>query len=187
VETYSKTQHSVLYFFCSTAPSRIPIAITFISTIVHQLACRLPQLKGKVTTIFLRTLLDTILRDEPLSDPEQSRFKAGDSTEATVKKILNVSSSGYWGALRAVMDIEREQELSLIVDGLDKTEHQEDEFIQEVRAFIEHLREKRSTIRVLLTSRPQAKIEEVLCGLPCIEYDRERKGLICLIYHSEDK
>ena len=99
-----------------------------------------------------------------------------------MKEILKAPSSGYWGALREVLDIEREQELSLIVDGLDKIKHQKDEFIQELCAFVEHLRGRPSTIKVLLTSQSQAGIKEILGQLPSIEYDRERKGLISLLY-----
>jgi hypothetical protein len=141
----------------------------------------MPRLKEKIATVFLRTLLDTILREEPLSKVKVSRFEGDDSIEATVKKILKASSGGYWSALRAVVDIEPEQGLSLIIDGLDKTEHQKYEFIREVCAFIEDLRERPSTTRVLLTSRPQAAIKEILSEMPCIEYDRERKGVICII------
>jgi hypothetical protein len=36
--------------------------------------------------------------------------------------------------------------------------------------------------KILLTSRPQAAIKEVLNGLPFIEYDKERKGLA--YYHK---
>ena len=97
-----------------------------------------------------------------------------------MKEILKTPSSGYWGALRKVLDIEREQELSLIIDGLDKIEHQEDNFIQELCAFVKNLRGRPSTTRVLLTSQPQAKFKEILGQLPSIEYDRERKGLISL-------
>jgi hypothetical protein len=183
-KTHSGAQHSVLYFFCSTAPTKIPVAITFVSTVVRQLARCSPQLKEKVATIFLRTLLDTIIGEELLSDPEVSRFNADDSAEVVLKKILKASSDAYWGALRAVTDIERKQGLSHIIDGLDKTEHQKYEFIRELRVFIEHLRGRPSTTRVLLTSRPQAEIKEILARLPCIEYDRERKGLIRLISYS---
>ena len=180
-EKPSRTQHLVLYFFCSTGPAEGPIAATFVSTIIHQLASRMPQLTGKVTTVFLRTLLDTILRNEARSDQRRSRFKTTNSAEATVKEILKTPSSGYWGALREVLDIEREQELSLIIDGLDKVEHQKDNFIQELRAFVEHLRGRPSTTRVLLTSQSQTGIREILGQMPSIEYDRERKGLISII------
>ena len=180
----SGAQHSVLYFFCSTAPTRVPIAITFISTIIHQLLHSLPGLKEKVTTVFLRTLLDTILRDEPLLDQhkEQSRFKRDDSVEAVVKKILQASSDGYWGALRAVVKcIDREHRVSLIIDGLDSAEHQEEKFIQKLLWFTDFLRGRPTTTRVLLTSRPQAGIKDVLSGIPYIEYDRERRGLISIV------
>jgi hypothetical protein len=177
-ETPSQAQHLALYFFCSTAPTEASIAITFVSTMLHQLVC-LPRLKRKVTNVFLRTLLDTILKEESRSNRGLSQFKMDDSTEATVKKILQQASrNGYWRALRAAMDIVHEHGLSLIIDGLDKIEDQKYEFIREVRVFIEHLRERPSTTRVLLTSRPQAEIKEILSGLPCIEHDKERKGSI---------
>ena len=180
----SQTQHLVLYFFCS--PAKAPISITFVSAIIHQLLCHLPELKGKVTTVFLRTLLGTILGGEPLSDPERSRFETNDSADAIVEKILKPSTSGYWGALREAMDIEREKELSLIIDGLDKIEHQKSEFIQELCALIENLGKRPSPTRILLTSRPQPDIKEILGHLPSIEYDRERKGLVSLISCSQE-
>ena len=171
-ETYAGAQHSVLYFFCSTTPTEIPVITTFANTIVHQLSCS-PQLKEKVVSTFLRTLVDKILGKRSRSEPETSPFKADDSMEEVMKKALELSSSDeYWCALRAVADISREQGLSLIIDGLDKVEQQESKFIRELDRFIEHLRERPSTTRVLLTSRPQAEIKEILDRLPCIEYDK---------------
>jgi uncharacterized protein (DUF934 family) len=171
-EKPSGAENLALYFFCSTAPTEASIAITFVSTILHQLVCCLPRLKEKVTNVFLRTLLNTIPRQN------LSQFNMDYSTEAAVTRILQASNNGYWRALRAVTDIMHEQRLSLIVDGLDKIEHQKREFVLEIHAFIEHLQESSSTTRVLLTSRPQAEIKEILSELPCIEYDRERKGSI---------
>ena len=185
-ETYAGAQHSVLYFFCSTAPTEIPVITTFANTIVHQLSCS-PQLKEKVVSTFLDNLGKKILARP---EPERSPFKADDSMEEVVKKVLELSSSeAYWGALRAVADIARDYGLSLIIDGLDKAEQQGYEFIRELDRFIEHLRERPATTRVLLTSRPQAEMKEILGRLPCIEYDRERKGMIChnLYSGSPDK
>ena len=179
--------HLVLYFFCSMAPTQASIAITFVSTIIHQLVCSLPRFKKQVTTVFLRTLLDTILRREPITEQELSRFKRDDSVDATVKKILNVTSDEYWSALREVMKIERDHGVSLIIDGLDKAEHQRFGFVREVCAFIEDLQERPSTSRVLLTSRPQAAIKEMLSGFPCVEYDKERKGLFYVLSYSQVK
>ena len=179
-KAYPEAQHSVVYFFCSTAPRRVPIAITFVSTIVSQLVRCSRELKEGITAIFLRTLAEAIFR-EPLSNPEVPRFGASDSAEVVLEKTLKAPSDAYWDALRAVAYIEQEQVLSLIIDGLDETERQDHEFIRELCVFIEHLRKRRSTTRVLLTSGPQAEIKEILGPLPwlpSIEYDRERKGMI---------
>ena len=184
--TYPKCQHSVLYFFCSTAPSEIPTAITFVSTVVRQLVRCSPELKREIITAFLRSLLK-FLTDEQTLKRKVSLFNSDDSAEVMVKKILKAPSDAYWGALRAVTDVEREKGLSLIIDGLDKAEHQRHEFIRELCVFTEHLRKRSCTTRVLLTSRPQDEIKEILGRLPLIEYDRERKGLICLISYSQDK
>ena len=186
-ETHLEGQHSVLYFFCSTAPKKIPIAITFVSTVICQLIRCSPELKEQITATFLRSLLDAIFGEEPHSNPGVPRFSADDSAEVVVEGILKASSDAYWGALRAVLDIEQEMELSLLIDGLDETENQKYEFIRELCVFIDFLRKRPSTTRVLLTSRPQAEIREILGRLPSIEYDMERKGLICLIYYSPDK
>ena len=159
-----------------TAPKKIPIAVTFVSTIVRQLVRCSPKLKDEITTTFLRALLDEIFGEEPHSNLEGPRISASDSAEVVVKKILKASSDAYWGALRAVLDIEQEMELSLIIDGIDRTENQKLEFTQDLLVFIEHLEERPFTTRVLLTSRPQAEIREILGRLPSIEYDRERKG-----------
>ena len=174
-ETTTGAQHSALYFFCSTLTAENRVVITFVSTIVHQLVCCVPQLKEQVSKVFLRALVKTVLREDNL---KESRFKPGDSAEATVKKVLQASSEGYWSALRAVMGLEHKQEIYLIIDGLDKAGQ---EFIRGVHFFIESLHECPSTTKVLLTSRPQAELKQTLGGMPCIEYDKERKGLICLI------
>ena len=182
-ESYPEVQRSVLYFFCSTAPKKIPIAITFVSTAVRQLVCCSPKLKREIITVFLSTLLDSILGDESLSKPKVPLLNAGDSAEVMVKKILKAPSDAYWSALRAVLDIEQGVELSLIIDGLDKTENQGYGFIRELCVFIEHLREGPFTARVLLTSRPQAEIQDILGRLPSIEYDKERRGLTYFIFY----
>ena len=119
-----------------------------------------------------------------------SLFNAGDSAKVMVNKTLKATSDSdtYWAALRAATDIEQEKGLSLIIDGIDETQHQNHEFIRELCVFIENLRKRPSATRVLLTSRPQAEIKEILGWLPCtsIEYDRERKSLICPISLSPD-
>ena len=67
-------------------------------------------------------------------------------------------------------------DLSIVIDGLDRVKRQKVEFIREVRELVEHLQGRISKVKALLTSQPEAEIKEVLDGLPCIEYDKERKG-----------
>ena len=98
-----------------------------------------------------------------------------------MKKILEPVSSRHWSALRAVIGIERGIELSLIIDGPNKIEYQKYEFIRELCVFTEQLRKILPT-RVLLTSRPQAEIKEILGQLPSVEYGGERKGLTFLFF-----
>ena len=174
-ETSAGAQHSALYFFCPILTVEDPVVVTFARTIVPQLVCCFPQLKEQVTKVFLRTLVKTILSED---NPKQSSFKPGDSVEATVKKILQASSEGYWSAFRAVMSLEYKQEIYLVIDGLEKAGQ---EFIRGVHFFIESLQGCSSTIKVLLTSRPQAELKQILGEMPCIEYDKERKGLVCVI------
>ena len=64
----------------------------------------------------------------------------------------------------------------IVIDGLDKVQDKKDEFIKGVHAFAEHLQEPTSKVKILLTSRPQDEIKEVLDRLPYIEYNKERKG-----------
>ena len=175
-ETSAGAQHSALYFFCPILTVEDPVVVTFARTIVPQLVCCFPQLKEQITKVFLRTLVKTILSED---NPKQSSFKPGDSVEATVKKILQASSEGYWSAFRAVMSLEYKQEIYLVIDGLEKAG---EEFIRGVHFFIESLQGCSSTIRVLLTSRPQAELKQILGGMPCIEYDKERKGLGLLYF-----
>ena len=169
-ETSAEAQHLALYFFCSPPPAVVPTAVTFVSTIVHQLLRCFPQLKEQVTKVFLHALVDAVLSED---NPGRSHFKLGGPAEEMVREILQAPSEGYWSALKAVIGLERNQVLFLVIDGLDKARH---EFIREVQLFTMSLQWCPSTIKVLLTSRPQAEIKEILGGLPCIEYDKEIKG-----------
>jgi hypothetical protein len=78
--------------------------------------------------------------------------------------------------LEAVLVVKQQQELSVVVDGLDEVEYQKGELIRKVRAFIEHLQKRIPKVKAFLTSRSQAEIKDLFDGLPHIEYDKERKG-----------
>jgi hypothetical protein len=176
----ASTEYTVLYFFCSAVAKEEPVATIFVRALLQQIVRSFPPQKQKIAVnVFLRTLFHTILRKQ--SDPNSwlSRFKGEDSPDEIVRYLLNATCNEQWDALKAVLDIEHKQELSLIIDGLDKIEKQNEKFITDIRSFIEHLQD-RVKIKVLLTSRPTAEIKELLDGLTCIEFDKERKGLTIL-------
>jgi hypothetical protein len=167
----SKTQRSVLYFFCETVREVKSNVVAFVHTLLWQLICYSPMDKKiSMARVFLHTLVEKIFgRENP------PIFKE-DAPITKIKKILDASlSRELWAALKAVLD-EQELELLIVVDGVDEVEHRRSEFIKEVREFVEHLLKRKSKVKALLTSGPQAEIKEALDGLPCIEYDKERKG-----------
>jgi hypothetical protein len=149
----------------------------FIHTLLHQFVSSSVN-KMSIVRSFLRTLLKAIFRKEQGPRPKQSDFSREDSSDTRLKKILNASTDTLWDALNVVLDNEQKPELSIVIDGLDKLKNRKAEFIREVRAFIVHLQERSPKVKALLTSQPQAEIKEVLDGLPYIEYDKERKGLV---------
>jgi hypothetical protein len=168
----SETQHFVLYFFCSTVREKSS-AIAFIHTFLHQFVCCLPQNKQRaVITAFLLSLHNSILFRKKQFNEEVS------FSNAALREILDASNdSDLWGALKKALDTEFEIRLSIIVDGLDRVKEHKAEFIRELDAFITHLLQRPWKPKAFLTSRPQDEIKEILDGLLCIEYDKERKGL----------
>jgi ankyrin repeat domain-containing protein 50 len=120
---------------------------------------------------------------QPTLDSEQEReswkrrgFEEADPPGEQIKKLLEAPADELWTALQATLDCGQERELSLIVDGLDHVKDEKGELIRGVRAIVKHLQQRTSQTKILLSSRPQAEIKEVLGGFPCIEYDKERKG-----------
>jgi hypothetical protein len=174
----SETQHSVLYFFCSTANTGNPI-VNFTHSLLYQIVrCSSSNEKAQIVRIFLHSLRDAILRKTRTPDTALTlpQFEEEDSPSAIIKKVLDAETNGLWGALKAVLDSAYSHDLSIIIDGLDRVKHQTVEFIKGVRELVEHLQRRTSKVKALLTSRPEAEIKEALDGLPCIEYDKERKG-----------
>jgi len=177
-EKTSETQHSVLYFFCLTADTENPI-VSFTHSLLYQIVCcSSSNEKAQIVRTFLHSLRDTILGKEQTSNMKLPQFKEGDSPSVIIKKVLDGETNGLWGALKAVLDSARSHDLSIVIDGLDRVNHKKVEFIREVRELVEHLQGRTSKVKALLTSRPEDKIKEVLDGLPCIEYDKERKGSV---------
>jgi ankyrin repeat domain-containing protein 50 len=173
----SKTQYFVLYFFFSTATRKKSIIVIFIHTILDQIVRCSPTNK-KILTVrrFLHSLLEGAFKKGSTPNWERRGFNEKDSPDTNIEKILNAPANELWAALEAVLGDEEHRGLSVVVDGLDKVEHQRDELIRGVRVFVEHLQQQTSKVKILLTSRPLAEIKELFDGLPCIEHDRERKG-----------
>jgi hypothetical protein len=174
MDTTSGSQHIVLYFFCSSVVRMTSSVTILIHTFLHQFIRFLsPSKRRAAITAFLRSLVDW-------EDQLRIEWEPSIKPVTLIKKILNNSNSGLWNALQAALDTAWEQKLSIIIDGLDRVEELRFEFIRGLRAFIKHLLERPSKPKVLLTSGPQADIKEMLDGLLCITYDRERKGLSTL-------
>lgn len=173
-ETALKTGHFVLYFFCSSAIRRRLSVTDFAHTLLKQIVyCSPMDKRTSVIRNFLRSLLEQ-MKAGP--DSKTWNLDKERSLDENIKKILNAPVNEFFTALCTVLDDQEQRGLSLIVDGLDKVEHQRDECIREIRAFIEHLQQQALKVKILLTSQPLAEIRELFDGLPCIEYDRERKG-----------
>ena len=172
-----KTDHFALYFFCSSATGGRPIFANFVHTLLKQIVCCSPMDKRiLVIRSFLHNLLEEAFKGNAAPHWEEWEFREQDTLYKEVKRILHAPTNELFTAFKAVLHDEEQQSLSLVVDGLDKVEYQRDGFIREVREFVDHLQQRTSKVKILLTSRPLAKIKDLLGELPCIEHDRERKG-----------
>jgi len=167
---------SVLYFFCSTATrAQGSIATVFAHTLLHQIVCSSSADKAKtIATTFLRSLLEEHIRQRRLS-----RFKKGDSLPTSVKDILNVPDNELHRALVEATKAAKIQDLSIIIDGIDII-LQEKVFVQNIYLFVKDMISAAPKFKALFTTLQNVDLQEMLGRLPCtcIEYDKERKGLL---------
>lgn len=185
----SETPRFVLYFFCSAVTEKKPIATVFIHTLFRQIICDLSVEKGMlIVKVFLTNILEQILeeykslkvlKEEELESSRLHQFKEA-APKTIIKNILEAPVRELWMALEVVLGHEQQRDLLLIVDGLEKVEHRNFELIKGILAFIGLLHKRNLKVKLLLTSRPQAGIREILDGIPCIEYDQERKGAVTI-------
>lgn len=174
-----ETDHLVLYFFCSAAIKRKPIVAAFVHTLLEQIVCCSPIDKRiLIIRSFLHSLLKEAFQKEKEAIPNQEKwdFNEKDTPATNIHKILNAPANTLLSALGAFLVREEQRSLLIVVDGLDKVEHQPDELIRGIRVFVECLQQRTSMVKILLTSRPLAEIKDLFNGLPWIEHDRERKG-----------
>lgn len=166
---------SILFF--SSAAEENSITAVFVHTLLWQIVHSLQVDKILIVRRFLHSLLKGIFERGATMDRELKDFKTEDPPEANIRKILKAGNEELWAALRTVLADEQNQELSIVIDGLECVQQQRDIFIKGVRSFVQHLQQRASNVRILLTSQPQDDIKEIFNGFSCIEYDKERQGL----------
>lgn len=170
-----KPECRVLYFFCSAAAREESIVSRFIHTLLYQVICCLPvDKKISIVRNTLHILVDGIFKREGAYNLEITHF--GGSPEIKLSGIVDAPTNALWASLEAVLADEQAKELLIVVDGLDKVRYEQQEFISAVRAFIGHLQQRISKVKILLTSQPRNEIKKELDRFLSIEYDKERKG-----------
>jgi len=159
-EKASRTNGSVLYFFCSSA-AKSRRSTVLIHTLLHQVVCSSDGKANSIAVAFLSALVDGhfqrslgegFLKDDPL--------------HKTVQKILRAPDNELIEALAEAIKKSGIQELSIIVDGLQENI---------VCLLFELIREATPKSEVLLTT--QHTFGEIPHRVTYIEYDKERKGL----------
>ena len=172
-----KTEHIVLYFFCSSAFGEESIVDVFVHTLLHQIV-RCSPMNNKISIFkrFLHTLLKEAFKTTIAPSWEKRDFNEKETPATNIHKILNAPANTLLSALEAFLVHEEQRSLLIVVDGLDKVEHQPDELIRGIRVFVERLQQRTLEVKILLTSQPLAEIKDLFNGLPWIEHDRERKG-----------
>ena len=175
-DTALKTGCLVLYFFCSATTRRRSIAKDFVHTLLGQiLYCSQVDERTSIIRGFLRSLLDEFSKMGAVRNWIERGFKEENSSQENIQKLLNGPVNELLTALGTVLSDEERRSL-VVVDELDKIEHDRGEFVKEVHAFVKHIRGKNRKAKILLTSRPLDEIRDTFDGLPRIEHDRERKG-----------
>ena len=164
---------SVLYFFCSTATTtRGSIATVFAHTLLYQIVRSSSADKTKLIAVaFLKALLGDL-----------SRFTESYSPSAMVEAILNVPDKELYKPLVEAFQTAEIQELSIVIDGVDITVQEDRVFVQNVYCLVKHMMNLNSKFKALITSPQNSDLQNMLGRLPCIEYDKERKGVH--VYHS---
>jgi len=158
-EEASRTNGSVLYFFCSSATKsqRSPVLI---HTLLHQIVCCSSDGKANsIAAAFLNALVDGHFQ-------RSHDFRKDDPLQETVQKILSAPDNELIVALVEAIKNSGIQDLSITVDGL-----------QENIAYslFMLIREATPKSEVLLTS--QRPFGEIPHRVTYIEYDKERNGL----------
>ncbi|KAF8538316.1 hypothetical protein BDD12DRAFT_794098, partial [Trichophaea hybrida] len=171
---------AVFYFFCSMLERETSVVTTFAHSVLHHILNSSSDNQARsIVTTFLSTLLHKIL------ERNQWHFREEDSSVITVKKILDTSSGGE--LLRAltetVVKIETILDTTLIIDGIDKLGKEGAQFLEKFcsQAIVS------PKFKALLTCRPDPHIKEIVNGVLCIEYDKERQECLNSLLHHDTR
>jgi ankyrin repeat domain-containing protein 50 len=176
-KTALKTDYFVLYLFSSTPIGRSSTVTDFVHPLLNQIVyCSPLDKRIFIVRNFLHSLFDEFSKNKANPNWKKLIFKNVDFPDPSIQEFLNAPANELLTALEAALGDEEQRGLSVVMDGLDKVEYQRGEFIRGVRAFVEHLQQRTSNVKTLLTSQPVAEIKDLLDGLLCIEHNRERKG-----------
>lgn len=175
MEKSSKTQRLVLHFFCSAASVKGSSIAIFIRALAHQIVSTSPQTRQiSIIRKFLRSILSTSFKR--ISPNVLQRFSLRDSN-SNMKNLLESPDDSLWAALWAIMPTEQSPELSIVIDGIEHIRDRRGKFVRRIREFVEDL-QRTSKAKILLTSGLESDTAQIFNGLPHVEYDKERKGLI---------
>lgn len=175
MEKSSKTQRLVLHFFCSAASVKGSSIAIFIRALAHQIVSTSSQTRQiSIIRKFLRSILSTSFKR--ISPNVLQRFSLRDSN-SNMKNLLEFPDDSLWAALWAIMPTEQSPELSIVIDGIEHIRDRRGKFVRRIREFVEDL-QRTSKAKILLTSGLESDTAQIFNGLPHVEYDKERKGLI---------
>ncbi|KAF8542374.1 hypothetical protein BDD12DRAFT_876727 [Trichophaea hybrida] len=168
------------YFFCSMLERETSVATTFTTSVLHHILNSSGDNQARsIVTTFLSTLLHIIL------ERNHWHFREEDSSAITVEKILNASFGGELlrALTEAVVKIETIPDTPLIIDGIDKLGKEGAQFLQRFcsQAIIS------PKFKALLTCRPDPHIKEIVDGVLCIEYDKERQECLNSLLHDDTR
>jgi hypothetical protein len=102
----------------------------------------------------------------------------------TIKEVLDIQHSNddqHLDALISALEVTQPEQIYILIDGLENATLSKAQFINHFQRFVENLHGKSFNVKVLLTGRPNEDLRVMLAQIPCIEYDKERKGLL---FHS---
>ncbi|KAF8534229.1 hypothetical protein BDD12DRAFT_809535 [Trichophaea hybrida] len=173
----------VYYFFCSMLEWGTLVATTFSNSILRHILEISDDCQAKsIITAFLSTLLHNIL------ERDQSRFREDTSLIKTVEEILNASGGELLGALTTAVDqINKTQETSIIIDRVDELGKEGAQFLKKFCSHMETIINPGPKLKVLLTCRQGPHIKEIVDGVPCIEYDKERQDCLNSLRYDDTR